>query len=232
NNFDDSKKEPKVLPAAIPNLLINGSSGIAVGMATNMPPHNLREVIEGVIFYIDNQDCTIKDLRKFIKGPDIFCEVIKRLNKDFDIHVFLTGPARGYVKNQLLSNGIPFTHVFLKNYFELTDCYNVLDLYIISSRTEGGPLALLECMATGVPIVSTKVGMVPELINNGINGFVSEIEDIENLYENCKKILSNYDIKEKIINNGFETIQSYSWEKVIKNYYNRMYKNLLNKLNI
>ena len=56
---------------------------------------------------------------KLIKGPDIFCEVIKRLKKDFDIHVFLTGPARGYVKNHLKSNGIPFTHVFLKNYLDL-----------------------------------------------------------------------------------------------------------------
>lgn len=70
NNFDDSLKEPVVLPSAIPNLLINGSSGIAVGMATNIPPHNLREVIDAVCFFIDNQDCSISDLTKYIKGPD------------------------------------------------------------------------------------------------------------------------------------------------------------------
>ncbi len=69
-NFDDSLKEPTVLPSRIPQLLINGTSGIAVGMATNMPPHNLSEVIDGVIAYIDNHDITILELMKFIKAPD------------------------------------------------------------------------------------------------------------------------------------------------------------------
>ncbi|MDN5355260.1 MAG: gyrase subunit [Rikenellaceae bacterium] len=70
NNFDDSLREPMVLPSKIPNLLLNGSSGIAVGMATNMPPHNLGEVIDGIIAYIDNRDITVEELMNFIKGPD------------------------------------------------------------------------------------------------------------------------------------------------------------------
>ncbi|MEO8087303.1 MAG: DNA gyrase subunit A, partial [Bacteroidota bacterium] len=69
-NFDDSLKEPTVLPAKIPNLLMNGSSGIAVGMATNMPPHNLTEVIEGIIAYIANKEITVEELMKFVKAPD------------------------------------------------------------------------------------------------------------------------------------------------------------------
>lgn len=70
NNFDDSETEPVVLPALIPNLLVNGSSGIAVGMATNMPPHNLSEVVDGIIAYIDNRDITISELMQYIKAPD------------------------------------------------------------------------------------------------------------------------------------------------------------------
>lgn len=70
NNFDDTLQEPVVLPARIPNLLVNGSSGIAVGMATNMPPHNLGEVVDGTVAYIDNNEITIEELMKFIKGPD------------------------------------------------------------------------------------------------------------------------------------------------------------------
>ncbi|OJW68898.1 MAG: DNA gyrase subunit A [Candidatus Amoebophilus sp. 36-38] len=70
SNFDDSLQEPTVLPAKLPNLLINGSSGIAVGMATNMPPHNLTEVINGIIAYIDNNDITIDELIQYIPGPD------------------------------------------------------------------------------------------------------------------------------------------------------------------
>jgi DNA gyrase subunit A len=69
-NFDDSLEEPKVMPAKVPNLLLNGVSGIAVGMATNMPPHNLTEVCQGIMAYIDNRDITIEELMKFVKAPD------------------------------------------------------------------------------------------------------------------------------------------------------------------
>jgi DNA gyrase subunit A len=69
-NFDDRLQEPTVLPSKIPNLLVNGSSGIAVGMATNIPPHNLREVVKAVQLLVDNPDASIADLRKVIKGPD------------------------------------------------------------------------------------------------------------------------------------------------------------------
>ena len=69
-NFDDSLTEPSVLPAAIPNLLVNGSSGIAVGMATNIPPHNLRETVKAVISVIENPKIAIEELMKFVRGPD------------------------------------------------------------------------------------------------------------------------------------------------------------------
>src|ERR1043165_345753 len=69
-NFDDHLEEPSVLPSGVPNLVVNGSSGIAVGMATNIPPHNLREVVTAIIHLVDNPDATIGELRKFIKGPD------------------------------------------------------------------------------------------------------------------------------------------------------------------
>ena len=69
-NFDDSEEEPTVLPTRIPQLLVNGSSGIAVGMATNMMPHNLGEVIDGCVAYIENKECTIDDLMQYVKAPD------------------------------------------------------------------------------------------------------------------------------------------------------------------
>src|SRR5512133_501584 len=69
-NFDDSLQEPTVLPTRIPNLLVNGASGIAVGMATNMPPHNLSEIIDATIAYIDNNNITSEELLHFIKGTD------------------------------------------------------------------------------------------------------------------------------------------------------------------
>ncbi len=69
-NFDESEREPTVLPTRVPNLLVNGSSGIAVGMATNIPPHNLTEVVDGLVMLIENPDATVDDLMKVIPGPD------------------------------------------------------------------------------------------------------------------------------------------------------------------
>jgi DNA gyrase subunit A len=69
-NFDDSLREPSVMPALLPNLLVNGSSGIAVGMATNIPPHNLSEVCDAITFLVDNPEATVDELMQFVKGPD------------------------------------------------------------------------------------------------------------------------------------------------------------------
>ena len=69
-NFDDSLTEPTVLPARLPNMLINGASGIAVGMATNIPPHNLGEVCDALVYLIDHPDATTERLMRHIKGPD------------------------------------------------------------------------------------------------------------------------------------------------------------------
>src|ERR687884_386409 len=69
-NFDDRLQEPKVLPSAVPNLIVNGSSGIAVGMATNIPPHNLREVVNALTHLLDSPEATPAELRKLVKGPD------------------------------------------------------------------------------------------------------------------------------------------------------------------
>lgn len=69
-NYDDSMSEPDVLPARVPNLLLNGSSGIAVGMATNIPPHSLNELIDGLLYLIDNKECSLEEVMQFIKGPD------------------------------------------------------------------------------------------------------------------------------------------------------------------
>ena len=70
DNFDGTEKEPRVLPAALPNILLNGQMGIAVGMATNIPPHNLGELVDATVAQIDNPDITLDELMKHVKGPD------------------------------------------------------------------------------------------------------------------------------------------------------------------
>ncbi|HWA78345.1 MAG TPA: DNA gyrase subunit A [Polyangiaceae bacterium] len=89
-NFDESREEPVVLPARFPNLLVNGSGGIAVGMATNIPPHNLVEVIDATIFLIDNPEASIPDLMRFVKGPD-FPTAAQIYGKSGIVQAYLTG---------------------------------------------------------------------------------------------------------------------------------------------
>lgn len=164
---------------------------------------------------------------KLVKGPDIFCDLVKKIHKEFDIHVFLTGPARGYVKKKLEDDNIPYTHIFLKDFLDIVECYNVLDLYIVTSRVEGGPKALLEGMATGVPLVTTKVGMATYLIKDGINGFITEVNDINQLYRRSMELIQNEYLRQEFVKNNLKIIQEYSWEKIAKKYYFDIYQKFL-----
>src|SRR5208283_4044109 len=96
-NYDGSLAEPAILPARFPNLLVNGTSGIAVGMATNIPPHNLREVIDGCLALIDNPETTIDELIKHIPGPDFPTAAIIN-GRSGIIDAYKTGRGRVHVR--------------------------------------------------------------------------------------------------------------------------------------
>jgi DNA gyrase subunit A len=96
-NFDNTRDEPTVLPSRFPNLLVNGSVGIAVGMATNIPPHNLCEVIDGTVYRIDNPDCSVDELMEYIKGPDFPTAAIIYGSKGIK-DAYTTGRGRVYVR--------------------------------------------------------------------------------------------------------------------------------------
>ncbi|MFQ5822137.1 MAG: glycosyltransferase family 4 protein [Candidatus Heimdallarchaeota archaeon] len=164
---------------------------------------------------------------KWIKGPDILVRVVEELKKDYDIFVLLLGPARGYVKRELDKRSIPYKHVFLKNYLEIPTYYNTLDLYLVTSRGEGGPKAVLEAMAAGIPIVSTKVGMAPNVIKDGYNGLLAEVNDVQMLLENARKILDEKTFSKKIIENGLKVVKDYSWEEIAKRYHGKIYSPLM-----
>ena len=120
HNFDETKKEPTVLPSKLPNLLINGTTGIAVGMATNMAPHNLKEICDGIIAYIDNPDITVQELMQYILGPDFPTGGIICGTKGI-VDAYTTGRGRIIVRakaeieenehgrNQIIVTEIPFT---------------------------------------------------------------------------------------------------------------------------
>jgi glycosyltransferase involved in cell wall biosynthesis len=119
---------------------------------------------------------------KLIKGPDVFLSAIRLLKKDIpEMYVLLTGPSRGYVKRGLEEIGVPYKHAYYKNYPEVARMFSALDLYMVASRQEGGPKAILESMASGVPLVTTRVGQAMDLVKHNENAWMTEVEDVEGL---------------------------------------------------
>ena len=119
---------------------------------------------------------------KLIKGPDVLVEAMRILRERRpELHVLLSGPARGFVRSGLERHGIPYVHVRPETYEGIARLYAALDAYVVPSRQEGGPKSVLESMASGVPIVSTRVGQATELIDDGVNGRLVDVEDAEAL---------------------------------------------------
>lgn len=151
-NFDETEKEPTVLPARFPNLLVNGSDGIAVGMVTSMPPHNLSEVVDGVKAYMKNPDITTAELMEYIPGPDFPTGGII-VNKDELLSIYETGTGkikiRGKIeleagkggKNRLVVTEIPYTMIganiskFLLDIVALIDQKKTTDIVDISNQS-------------------------------------------------------------------------------------------------
>ncbi len=119
---------------------------------------------------------------KLIKGPDVFLATVRQLKSRIpELSVLLSGPARGYMKAGLEAIDVPYYHTYLDDYSAIGRMYHALDLYLVSSRQEGGPKAILESMASGIPLVSTRVGQAMDLIQHGQNGWLAEVEDVESL---------------------------------------------------
>lgn len=154
---------------------------------------------------------------KLIKGPDVFVETMKLLKKDIpELFVMLSGPARGYVKKGLEEADIPYLHIYLQSYPEIAKLFQALDLYVVASRQEGGPKAILESMASGVPLVTTKVGQAIDLVKQGENAWMTEVEDVDALAAYALQVYrSNSDSLEPILNAGRVTAEANSYESQI-----------------
>jgi glycosyltransferase involved in cell wall biosynthesis len=156
---------------------------------------------------------------KKVKGPDVFLKTMALLKKDHDnLMVILTGPARGYVKKGLDELGIPYRHRYFDNYPDIIPFYQALDLYYIASRAEGGPKALLEGWACGVPLISTRVGMPADFIRSGENGLLVDVEDAGTAAKHISRLIRNPDELAAIRAKGLETVQQFDWQNVADSY--------------
>jgi len=115
---------------------------------------------------------------KLIKGPDVLLAAAERLRRRVpELCLLLTAPARGYVKQGLERLGIPYRHVLLDGLDDVAEAYRALDVCLVTSRDEGGPKAVLEAMATGIPLVATGVGQAVDLVSHSKNGYIVDVGD-------------------------------------------------------
>lgn len=164
---------------------------------------------------------------KLVKGPDVFVQALRLLKQDFPVFAFLTGPARGYVKQGLDQAGIAHRHLFLENHSDVARCYRALDLYFVTSREEGGPQALLESLASAVPVVSTRVGMAEDVILDGENGALVDVGDAASVARRAAEILSRPEMATTWRHAGRATAERYRWSIVADMLYDQVYKDLL-----
>lgn len=172
-NFDETEKEPEVLPVKIPNLLVNGADGIAVGMATSIPPHNLGEVIDAVIAYMKNNEITVRELMEYIKGPDFPTGGIV-VNKDDLLSIYETGTGkikiRGKVEAEKGKNGksllviteIPYTMIganigkFLNDVAALSESKKTTDIVDIANQSSKEGIRIVIELKKGVDVENLK----------------------------------------------------------------------------
>ena len=159
---------------------------------------------------------------KLIKGPDRFVEAVTALARQLPVHCLLTGPSRGYVKNALTEAGISFTHRHLEDHARIVDYYRCLDLYLVTSREEGGPKAVLEAPACGIPIVSTPVGMAPEVVGDA--GILAS--DVPETVTASTCILTDSGLAARLSAAGPLAAQAYDWS-IIAARYHALYQELL-----
>jgi glycosyltransferase involved in cell wall biosynthesis len=149
---------------------------------------------------------------KLIKGPDVFLKALEILKtKVKNLFVLLSGPSRGYIKQGLDRLKIPYRHQYLDDYPRIGELFQCLDLYIISSREEGGPKAVLESMSAGIPLVTTRVGQAVDLVRHEKNGWMVDTEDFEGLAFWAEKALTDGEGLQKILEEGQRTAEAESY---------------------
>jgi glycosyltransferase involved in cell wall biosynthesis len=152
---------------------------------------------------------------KLIKGPDVLVASLEAVRARVpELVVLLTGPARGYVRTELDRLRVPYRHVVAQSRRELARAYHACDVYVVASRQEGGPKGVLEAMAAGVPLVTTRVGQAPDLVEDGRNGFLVEVEDVEGIADSVVRLHDDRTTGDAVVGVGRATAEQYAHERL------------------
>jgi glycosyltransferase involved in cell wall biosynthesis len=149
---------------------------------------------------------------KLIKGPDVLVATLAEVHRRVpELHVLLSGPARGYVIDGLRRHGVPCVHRLVPRYEDVSALYAAVDAYVIPSRQEGGPKGALEAMASGVPVVSTRVGQAADLVVDGVNGWLVPVDDVDALARRLSEIAKKDAELEHVVKAGLATAAANSY---------------------
>ena len=152
---------------------------------------------------------------KLVKGPDVLVAMLERLRAGVpQLFVLLSGPARGYVRRGLERAGIPYRHVILPSRDELARAYHALDVYVVASRQEGGPKSALESMASGVPLVSTHVGQVPDIARDEQNALLADVEAVDALVLAVMRLYDDAELRGRLVAAARLTAEAYAEERL------------------
>lgn len=215
-------------------------TSIPIGVSTSVfvPPESMKQVMAtrrslGIpdgykvigSFQKDGEGWGEGFLPKLIKGPDLLVESLRLISQKLPIIVLLSGPARGYVKRELEKFNVPYVHHYVKNPDNLARFYEALDLYIVSSREEGGPKGLIEALCSGVPVVSTPVGMATDIAPRGEHFSIIKGFEAEEIADEAVRILS---ISLESTDRQYLRAQSlkYDWSEIARLHLEKVYGTL------
>ena len=152
---------------------------------------------------------------KRVKGPDTLVATLERLRESIpELLVLLTGPARGYARHELQRLGIPYRHLVLASRDELAAAYHAADVQLVTSRQEGGPKSVFEAMASGVPVVTTRVGQAAELVVEGENGLLADVDDVEALAAAVRRVHDDSALRARLRAVGRMTAEAHADERL------------------
>lgn len=160
---------------------------------------------------------------KLVKGPDVLVDALARTHRQRPVHALLTGPSRRYVREGLERHGVPFTHAQPRDVADMSQMYHALDVYCVSSREEGGPAPLRESMASGVPVVSTRVGLAIDLIEHGRNGFVVDVEDAGGLASGLIQLADDASVGQRMAAAALENVRALDFSVIARRYRTEVY---------
>lgn len=161
---------------------------------------------------------------KHVKGPDVLVNALAAIHAHSPVVALLTGSGRTYVQRELEARGVPFIYRWFDRPDDLVQCYHAIDTYLITSREEGGPAALGESMASGVPVVSTRMGLAADVMVHGTNGWLADVEDADGLAKGVLTLIERPHLRLQYATAALETIRPLDYRVIARRYHDEVYQ--------